>query len=648
MIIQRVVLVLIFIISIVLILVQWNAAVGFDAFDLRWWVWLAKTLFATAGLPNELIYPLWWTGAGAFIVMAASTLLFNRPRSRTLHGGADARNTHGSARWASRRDLHSSGLSGSKGVVVGGFKGTLSTRTLRHNGPEHILCFAPTRSGKGVSLVVPTLLSWTESVLVLDIKGENYALSAGWRAKMGQRVLRFDPASLTGSVRYNPLAEVRLGTDYEIADCQNIASMIIDPDGKGLKDFWMQSAWEWLSAAILHQLYRIQREDKRTATLADVHAFMSVGHDESENSEDGKGENDERANSSDDESFNRLLDDMARFDHGREGVNAEIRRCAGRMRKRASAERSGVHSSASVQLALYSDPIVAANTSTSDFRISDLMNGDTPTSLYIVIPPSDIARLRPLVRILMNQFLTRLMANMEFEGGSQKRHYKHRLLLMLDEFTSIGKLEIFEKALAFMAGYGIKAFIIVQDLVQLQKVYGREESISSNCHIRIASAPNNIQTAKLLSDMAGKTTLIQVKRSRSQSPGRTSNVSDTISEVARPLMTPDETMSLPGIRKGLFGRTIAGDMLIFIAGHAPIYGRQKLYFQNKKFLRRAAIDAPTMTLRDDKKKKEIGPQPPSASGAYEASGVCETSVVCETYEAVLDRLNTNPGTQNKE
>ena len=621
MIVQRAALALIFVFSVAIVLVQWNMAVGFDAFDFRWWIWLGKTLVATGGLPNGLIYPVWWTGGGGFIAMAVATFMFNRPRSKTLHGGADARNTHGSAHWASRRDLRISGLTGSKGVVVGGFKGTLRTRTLSHNGPEHILCFAPTRSGKGVSLVVPTLLSWTESMLVLDIKGENFALSAGWREKMGQRVLRFDPAALTGSVRYNPLAEVRLGTDYEIADCQNIASMIIDPDGKGLKDFWMQSAWEWLSAAILHQLYRIQREDKRIATLADANEFMSVGHEENDNKKDDKKEEKTTSNS-DDESFNRLLGDMARFDHGRDTVNAEIRRCAGRMLKRAAAERSGVHSSASVQLALYSDPIVAANTSVSDFRIKDLMNGENPTSLYIVIPPSDIARLRPLVRILMNQFLTRLMADMEFEGGAQKRHYRHRLLLMLDEFTSIGKLEIFEKALAFMAGYGLKAYIIVQDLTQLQKEYGREESISSNCHIRIAFAPNKIETARLLSDLTGKTTLMQVKRSRSLNPGGGSNVSDTISEVARPLMTPDETMSMPGLRKGRFGRVIAGDMLIFVAGHPTIYGRQKLYFQSREFRRRASL-----SFSDD--KKESTP----------TNETCEVSGACEAYEDVFNRLN---------
>src|SRR3546814_142803 len=172
------------------------------------------------------------------------------------------------------------------------------------------------------------------------------------------------------------------------------------------------------------------------------------------------------------------------------------------------------------------------------------MQAEQLASLYIVIPPSDIKRLRPLIRILLNQFLTRLTAEMDFEGGRSVKHYKHRLLLMLDEFTSVGKLEIFEGSLAYMAGYGLKAFIIVQDLTQLQKCYGKEESITSNCHIRIAFAPNKIETARVLSDMSGKTTLIQRKRSQSRQPGQLSgNVSDSIAEVARPLMTADECMS---------------------------------------------------------------------------------------------------------
>lgn len=583
--------VLILLSTIGALLGQWHYIIGFEPMDRRWWWWLFQTLYQLGTLPDTLLYPFFWTMGVAICIFSGVSFYFLSPSSRAVGGDGDS---HGSASWASWRDVKRAGLAKAKGVVVGGYKRGWRTIKLFHDGPEHVLAFAPTRSGKGVALVIPTLLSWLGSVLVLDIKGEAFAFTAGWRKLIGQLVLRFEPAALSGSCRYNPLAEVRIGTDYEIADCQNIALMLIDTDGKGLKDYFKESGWEWLSAVILHVLYRVKQSDNqvcKTATLADVHAFMSVGNDEGELSADA------------DEGFAIILDDMVRYDHGSDTVNGEVRRAAGRMLKRAGPERSGVHSTATVPLALYSDPIVARNTSECDFRISDLMNGRHPTSLYIVIAPSDLQRLRPLTRILMNQILTRLTAEMEFEGGAVKKNYKHRLLLMLDEFTSIGKLEIFEKALAFMAGYGLKAFIIIQDLTQLQKEYGRDESIVSNCHIRIAYAPNKIETAKLLSEWAGKMTLLMKKRSRSHGKGGGS-VSDSLSEISRELMKPEEVMCLPGIRKGWFSRLIPGDMLIFVAGQRPIYGRQTLYFQDRVLKKRAAIAPPIM-----KRQAEYSPTP---------------------------------------
>ncbi|WP_020592872.1 type IV secretory system conjugative DNA transfer family protein [Kiloniella laminariae] len=566
------------------LLLSWFLTMGFNPADKRWWVWAGQHIKQTGTLPPEMVMAVYAVGFGGLFLLTLILIIAKRASSTTIHGGRRSKDTHGTARWATKRDVKAAGLFATEGVVVGGFKKGLlgSTTLLQHDGPEHILAFAPTGTGKGVGLVLPTLLSWKESVLVLDIKGENYALTAGWRKSIGQRVLRFDPASLEGSVKYNPLAEIRIETDHEIADCQNIASMIIDPDGKGLKDYWQQSGWEWLAASILHVLYYIRKTEKRTATLADVHRFMSIGHDNDTQGMTG------------DEGFDQLCDDMAAFNHGRESVDEEVKRSAGAMKKKASQERSGVHSSAKVQLALYSDPIVSKNISDCDFRISDLMNGDKPTSLYIVIPPSDIDRLKPLIRILMNQFLTRLTSEMEFEGGSSVKHYKHRLLLMLDEFTSIGKLEIFERALAYMRGYGLKAYIIVQDLTQLQKAYSKEEAITSNCGIRIAYAPNKPETAKLLSDMTGKTTIVQRKQSNSWSKGSIGgSASQSLSEISRPLMTPDECSALPGLQKSPNGTvTDAGDMLIFVAGRYPIYGRQFLYFQNKEMLKKAKIAPP--------------------------------------------------------
>lgn len=585
MILKRISILLVLLSGYAAIMVQWYFIIGFDALDVRWWVWLFDVVMKTGSVPDALLYPIWWTMLGTILCMAFVSFLFMQAGSKTLHGGTDARNTHGSARWAKWNDVRKAGLTKAKGVMVGGWKGNLKTKSLRHDGPEHLLCFAPTRTGKGVSLVLPTLLTWMESVLVLDIKGENYALSAGWRAAIGQRVIRFDPAASSGSGRYNPLTEVRIGTDHEIADCQNIALMIIDTDGKGLPDYWKEGGWEWLSACVLHVLYRVQRYDGRTASLADIRTFLAVGSNDDNGGELSK----------DDSGFDQLLNDMAQFDHGRPSVDAEVFQCASVMFLKAPSERSGVHSSAKVKLALYADPIIAANTSESDFRISDLMNADKPTSLYIIISPSNIVRLRPLLRIIMNQFLSRLTDEMAFEGGAVKKHYNYRLLLLLDEFTSIGKLEIFEKGLGFIAGYGLKAYLFIQDLAQLQNkdCYGRDEAITSNCQVQIAFTPNKTDTAKHLSEKGGKTTIIQKKRSKSHSKSGAS-VSESISEVGRQLMTTDECLSMPIIRKNIFGRTVPGDMLIFTAGCPAIYGRQRLYFRDRTLKNRAALDPPTM------------------------------------------------------
>ncbi|WP_068317860.1 type IV secretory system conjugative DNA transfer family protein [Polycladidibacter hongkongensis] len=579
----------------------WNLYNGFDPSSGAWWRWLLG-LAKRGEIPQIMQYIFWGGIVGGLATTMTGRALMSRIGNTTTSGEHQSGSLHGSAAWATQKDVEESGLLRSEGVVVGGWRAEgQELQTLRHDGPEHVLAFAPTRSGKGVGLVLPTLLSWRESALVLDIKGENFALTAGWRAKQGQRIMRFDPAAVAGSCRYNPLAEIRKGSDHEIADCQNIAAMIIDPDGTGMKDFWMQEGFSWLSTAILHVIYRIQANEKRTATLADVHAFMSVGDDMDEGVKDEEIRRtiSERASgkqAKEDDSFDRLLRDMEAFDHKREAVNAEVRRGAARMRKRASNERSGVHSTGTSQLALYSDPIVARNTSACDFTIADLMSADHPMTLYIVISPADIARLRPLVRILLNQFLTRLTASMDFKEGRAVKHYKHRLLLMLDEFTSVGKLEIFEKALAFMAGYGLKAFIIIQDLAQIQKAYGREEAITSNAHVKIAYAPNRIETAKLLSDMTGKTTIVQRRKSRSQSldkPG--TSISESTTEVARPLMTPDECMTMAGMRTDASGEvTKAGEMLILLAGRAPIMGEQVLYFKDADLLAKARL-APVLS-----------------------------------------------------
>ncbi|MDR3249463.1 MAG: type IV secretory system conjugative DNA transfer family protein [Mycoplasmataceae bacterium] len=540
---------------------------GFNAFDPNHWSWAIRYSRVYGKFPEYLVAGCWVASLSFFFLFILLQIIATRLQARTTYGGRTAKDLHGSARWATTRDIKKAGLFNSSGVVVGGWSTFLGKiRPLRHDGPEHILIFAPTRSGKGISVVIPTLLYWKESALVLDIKGENWIKTSGYRSKLGQRILKFDPASVAGGLRFNPLAEVRISTDYQVADAQNIAAMIIDPDGKGLADFWAKSGFSWLTATILFTLYKINKEEGRVANLTDVDEILTASA--------GGG-------------IESLLLEMINFDSGDAVANEVIHAAGQEMTDRAGPERSGVQSSSKVDLAIYRDPIVAKNIAVSDFRLCDLMDADNPASLYLIVPPQDIDRLRPLLRVILNLFMRRLLTKI----GTTS--HKHRLLLMLDEFTSIGKLEIFERSLAFMAGYGLKAVLIVQNLKQLQGVYGRDNAIMGNCNIRVATAPNDIDTANILSQMCGKATVIQTKRSRSRSSSQTvGNISENSYEVGVALITPDECMRLIAPKTSKKNPTLVikpGAMLTFISGYPPILGQQPLYFLDKDLLSRSEI-----------------------------------------------------------
>ncbi|KAH2777550.1 hypothetical protein KXW38_009218, partial [Aspergillus fumigatus] len=255
-------------------------------------------------------------------------------------------------------------LLGPDGVVLGRFDG----RYLRHDGPEHVLCFAPTRSGKGVGLVIPTLLTWPNSTIVHDIKGENFQLTSGWRARFGP-VLLFDPTN-QASAAYNPLLEIRKG-DCEVRDAQNIADILVDPEGAlERRNHWEKTSHSLLVGAILHVLYAEQ--DK---TLAGVAKFLS----------DPK------------RPIEATLRAMMSAAHlGDDGVHPVIASAARELLNKSENERSGVLSTAMSFLGLYRDPVVAQVTRHSDWRIRDLVEANQPTTLYLVVPPSDISRTKPL------------------------------------------------------------------------------------------------------------------------------------------------------------------------------------------------------------------------------------------------------------
>ena len=243
----------IIIVSIVALLFVW-AATQWVAFRLGFQPQLGAPLTALFGLPIYRPWQVftWWywydayaprvfmegaaiAGAGGIAAFAVAIFL-----SVLQAREASDVTTYGSARWAGTKDITDAGLFAVDGAVLG----RLDKRYLRHDGPEHVLCFAPTRSGKGVGLVIPSLLTWPGSAIVHDIKGENWQLTSGWRARFG-RVLLFDPTN-AASAAYNPLLEVRRG-EREVRDVQNIADILVDPEGQPER----RNHWEKTSHSLL-------------------------------------------------------------------------------------------------------------------------------------------------------------------------------------------------------------------------------------------------------------------------------------------------------------------------------------------------------------------------------------------------------------
>ncbi|QYM71697.1 conjugal transfer protein TraG [Pseudochrobactrum sp. Wa41.01b-1] len=541
------------VVVLTIIFVMTWAATQWTAWRLGFQPQLGEPWFELAGLPvyHPPVFFWWWfsydayapaiftegaiiAASGGFIAIAAA-ITMSIIRSREARNVA----TYGSARWAEDKEIRSAGLLGPDGVLLGKY----DRDYLRHDGPEHVLCFAPTRSGKGVGLVVPTLLTWPGSCIVHDIKDENWTLTAGFRSRHG-RVQLFDPTNVNSSA-YNPLLEVRQG-EWEVRDVQNIADILVDPEGSlDKRNHWEKTSHSLLVGAILHVLYA--EKDK---TLAGVASFLSDPRRPVE----------------------ATLRAMMETPHlGEAGVHPVIASSARELLNKSDNERSGVLSTAMSFLGLYRDPVVARVTARCDWRIADLVGAKKPVSLYLVVPPSDINRTKPLIRLILNQIGRRLTEELTASGK------RHRLLLMLDEFPALGRLDFFESALAFMAGYGLKGFLIAQSLNQIERAYGPNNAILDNCHVRVSFATNDERTAKRVSDALGTAT--ELRDSTNYAGHRLSpwlgHLMVSRQETARPLLTPGEIMQLPPT-----------DEIVMVAGTPPIKATKAKYFEDARLQER--------------------------------------------------------------
>lgn len=532
---------------------QWTAtALGFQAR-------LGEPWFVVVGYPVYLPWRLfeWW-----FAYEAYTPEIFEEGGAIAAAGGMAGAlfavvnsvwrarqnqlvTTYGSARWAGTKEIRVAGLLAARGV----FLGRLENSYLRHDGPEHVMCFAPTRSGKGVGLVLPTLLSWTSSAVVHDIKGENWELTSGWRSTFSHCLL-FNPTD-PRSARYNPLLEVRKGA-AEVRDVQNIADILVDPEGAlERRTHWEKTSHSLLVGVILHVLYA--EEQKTLTRVTEILADPA-------------------------QSFEKTLRIMLATNHlgtdAQPKVHPVVAATARELLNKSENERSGVLSTAVSFLGLYRDPIVSRNTESCDWRIADLVSADKPVTLYLVVPPSDISRTKPLIRLILNQIGRRLTEALNTKAGDSKHR---QLLMMLDEFPALGRLDFFESALAFMAGYGIRAYLIAQSLNQIAKAYGENNAILDNCHVRIAFAANDERTAKRISDALGTATELRAQRNYAghRLAPWLGHVMVSRQETARPLLTPGEVMQLP-----------SEQAIVLVSGLAPIRAQKLRHYEDANFVTR--------------------------------------------------------------
>lgn len=489
---------------------------------------------------------------------------------------------------------------------------------LRDNSNKHLAVVAPTRSGKGVGLIIPTLLgSWKSSVIVNDIKSENWGVTAGYRKKMGHVAIKFEPTSDDGSsARWNPLDEIPIGNPMEVSKAQNLAQIIADYEGKGNPDHWTSNATNVIMTVILHLKYAHYTDPENyptPPTLYSVASFLksSISVEQDKDGvykqtakgfvEAAKGlvmyehvppegidivEWNTKTYSYETRHFTqedlRAIYPQATSLNSMPGTHPIIYQAFVEITSKPDNELGSIVSTANTALKEYLDPLLAYNTSVSDFCIDDLMNYKKPVSLYLVTPPSDLLRLAPIFRLFFEMMVKHHARSIgTYVNGQAKSNYKHNCLFLMDEFSSLGNLQSFAATLSYIAGYGMKVFLINQGLPQINGIYGKDNQILMNCHLKIFYAPNDNDTAQYAETEIGKATI--ESKSKTRNAGRFIGYTSTsTSQMARSLMTADEL------------KRMEDQEVIIASGSLPVLTDKIKYYENNYYLKKL-INAPIVS-----------------------------------------------------
>lgn len=467
-------------------------------------------------------------GVGALLLLLIIIFFAVMARGRPLHGAA---------RWSTAGEQRAAGLRARRGLLLGRAVGEL----LIADGPDHVMVYAPTRTGKGVGVVIPNLLAWPDSVVVLDIKRENFAATAGFRAEAGQRVLLFDPLARDGrTARFNPLGHVdRTDPAAVLDELQRMAAMLF-PGHERADPFWAEAA----RIGFIGVGGYVADTPDRPFTLGEIFRQLTAG--------------DARTR------LPRIV--AARAREGRPLAGPVV---SALLDFTSASENTfaSVRQSITTRMGLWLNPRVDAATATSDFDLRDLRKGRL--SLFLGATPDNMLRVQPLYALLFQQLI-------DLSSRALPRPSDRPVLVLLDEFARLGPAPVLAHAFSFVAGYGLRLLPVIQSPSQLRSIYGPEiaEEILTNCGIEVVFAPKELKTAQELSERLGYYTTPGRSRSRPSglAPGRRSI---SVSDQRRALMLPQELMQLP-----------ADALLVLKAGLPPTRARKIVYFRDGRFRRR--------------------------------------------------------------
>jgi type IV secretion system protein VirD4 len=478
----------------------------------------------------------------------------------------------GTARWAREKELKKAGLLNLKGGVILGQlpdarldcrydteKDSVVMRLLKpsrrkiiQSGIYNTILSAPTRSGKGVSSVVPTLLCYPGSVIVLDFKGENFNMTSGFRARFG-RVYRWEPTGRNGH-RFNPLMEIREG-DNAFSDANLIADILTTPasgPGNATSEHFTTAAKDFLTALILHCLCC---PDWKNKNLSGCREFLS------------------QTDPTDPDNTKYVYDLMINSEHGDPMIHQSVVEGASAQRKRPDDEGGSVLSTVNNALAVFADPKVRRNTLNSEFYIDEFEKTKVPVTLYLTIQYSDVQRIAPLIRMFVTLFSRR------FTGGetqATKRKFKIPLLFILDEFDKLGKMEELHMNMGIHNGFGIHYFLIFQSLNQLNAIYGKDHSFLAHCRNSVFFAPGagEMESAELISKVCGRESVSKANLSYSGSRGNVGFNSASLSsqDQERNLINADEVIKLP-----------LDSFILVCQGIPPYIGKKNVFYEDPAF-----------------------------------------------------------------